>query len=1679
MPGEAVEEQVSNFAAAIKSRSEFLYPAVSLVANTKRLNQNAVSNIDAVADFIDENRDFNFREENLDKFIHDHEIDVDTDTKLSIKLVQRIHKLTPNPTAGSVLLDQKMHSSMQIYFMGKERVAGIMKANGVDDKQIFQLYENSKMQYMEILARITDFRKEMYRDTPAAIIPHTYTTAEIQQALGAIPDLEVLFGSMDYCECEHCKSLFGPAAYLTDMLRFLKEHPATNPAKTVKDILFERRPDLGNIKLNCENTNTALPYIDLVNEILENNLIGNKDFVYQTNLSQRELRAIPENIQPNAYTKLAESDFPMNYSFNLWQEEARAYLNFLRVPRYELMEAYQNTTNLAAKVPDDKAIAAEFFFLSWKEQDIILNARPSSADQNRYWGLDTTQNKVGVSIFMKRSKISYHELLELLMVKFVNSPTNNRSEIERSLDSCDTDSQTINNLSVSKFDLMHRFIRLWRKTGWKMWELDLLLRNPKIGNSLLDGNAIIQLKLVRELQDKLKLTIESILSFYGEINREIRIKPDNPNAIVQPLYNSLFQNIAVTNPIDSKFKGISNLDDKAQPIDASLPFNPLTLDSSVLLKVTTGGYSPVPTILSALAISQNDFDYLVSKINTDTHLSIHSLSSLFRYVYLARTLKLSIPDLILLLSVTNTVDPFIDLQTTSKCLENLKHIKISGLSLLQLDYVLNYNPSSSAGLRDESIGQLIEGLRKVLVDSKTKIDFLNQLIAFIPDDLIPLPGEPPINDDAFMGLFSPIQSLLIASKLDLSGDDLSPDEIRFATEFSMLKLVLKDGNANPDASANKTTLVTYIKKIQASANTILSDVIAQKQNQIISHVASSFSITTDQAGVLLSKLIFASSGKSLLFELENENLISLNGTGEYNEITRTNFAGHFNIYTLLHKSSLLVSKLKIETVNLDYFISNYIPLKTINFSALPLTAAVTPTQFEEWLNLSIFLNFKSKFPEPENISIRSILELAKDSTKTNLQIKTEISALTKWDEGDLSLSNLTVIEAGLGIRHTLANLDFTNASLYPRLLRCFEQIKLTGSDAKTLISWTGISNDTNKDRVIALQTRQAIKSKYEQHDWLSKITPIHDELREIKRKALVAYHIDYSERTTGNLTFGGTSMVNPNWTDSNSLFKYFLIDVEMSSCQMTSRIKQALSSIQFFVQRCFLNLESSHVIVTQDAKEDVSSPNAWSQWKWMKNYRLWEANRKIFFYPENWIEPELRDDKSPFFKDLENDLMQNEITNDNVEKAFLSYLHKVDEISHLEVSGLYHQMEDFSQDEAGFRINLVHVVARTKAIPNIYYYRSYNMNYSNWSAWEKIDVDITGDHLMPVVYNRKLHLFWLQFMEKPMKAKKVPAASPTTVPTDAPEPLKVLEIQLGWTIKQQGGWSTKKISKQKLIHPWERPHFSYNLKPYYLHKFNELYLDIYISTSREFNDTKFYDPNKGFYPSAPSGFLQNPTYLTGNRYNETYLPWHSSSFIFNGEVKDLKLKGLGGAYNYSGSIIWVEDSYDYVHNNFGESGKAIKELQPIEFGPRLRLPGGMHFSNNLLTNNKVNSPNNSNLRILENESSPTLLSNALSPFELVITQQEIQLNTMANDHPLFYQDNQRAFFIKPEWEARLNNYGQVIGHNRRYRFLPFYHPYTMLFIREFNRSGIDGLLNRSIQINPQAFSPKNTFNFGS
>jgi hypothetical protein len=62
---------------------------------------------------------------------------------------------------------------------------------------------------------------------------------------------------------------------VVDVLQWLRNREVVDttsspgPPMTAKDVLFTRRPDLGETDLSCPNTNTEIPYIDLVCELLE------------------------------------------------------------------------------------------------------------------------------------------------------------------------------------------------------------------------------------------------------------------------------------------------------------------------------------------------------------------------------------------------------------------------------------------------------------------------------------------------------------------------------------------------------------------------------------------------------------------------------------------------------------------------------------------------------------------------------------------------------------------------------------------------------------------------------------------------------------------------------------------------------------------------------------------------------------------------------------------------------------------------------------------------------------------------------------------------------------------------------------------------------------------------------------------------------------------------------------------------------------------------------------------------------------------------------------------------------------------------------------------------------------------------------------------------------------------
>ena len=161
----------------------------------------------------------------------------------------------------------------------------------------------------------------MIDPAPVALAPQAAAASGVL----AYPTLEGLFGSMDYCTCEQCRSILSPAAYLVDLLLFLDNPPGD--LKNPQNVLLGRRPDIQYLPLTCENTNMPVPSIDLVNETLEyfvTNSLSLANYTgYDTSsgATAEELLANPQFVNDAAYLALKAELFPPPLPFhrNRWR----------------------------------------------------------------------------------------------------------------------------------------------------------------------------------------------------------------------------------------------------------------------------------------------------------------------------------------------------------------------------------------------------------------------------------------------------------------------------------------------------------------------------------------------------------------------------------------------------------------------------------------------------------------------------------------------------------------------------------------------------------------------------------------------------------------------------------------------------------------------------------------------------------------------------------------------------------------------------------------------------------------------------------------------------------------------------------------------------------------------------------------------------------------------------------------------------------------------------------------------------------------------------------------------------------------------------------------------------------------------------------------------------------------
>lgn len=125
--------------------------------------------------------------------------------------------------------------------------------------------------------------------------------------------------------------------------------------------------------------------------------------------------------------------------------------------------------------------------------------------------------------------------------------------------------------------------------------------------------------------------------------------------------------------------------------------------------------------------------------------------------------------------------------------------------------------------------------------------------------------------------------------------------------------------------------------------------------------------------------------------------------------------------------------------------------------------------------------------------------------------------------------------------------------------------------------------------------------------------------------------------------------------DANLLYEYLRLDVQSGSDLQTSQVVNAIALVQFYVTRCLMNPEEGVNPAMVDPK----------QWEWMQNLRVWQANRKVFLYPENFIESDLRNLKTPVFDKVVDKHTPGELSKQDVINAYMGYFEEFAEVASL------------------------------------------------------------------------------------------------------------------------------------------------------------------------------------------------------------------------------------------------------------------------------------------------------------------------------------------------------------------------------------------------------------------------------
>ncbi len=508
------------------------------------------------------------------------------------------------------------------------------------------------------------------------------------------------------------------------------------------------------------------------------------------------------------------------------------------------------------------------------------------------------------------------------------------------------------------------------------------------------------------------------------------------------------------------------------------------------------------------------------------------------------------------------------------------------------------------------------------------------------------------------------------------------------------------------------------------------------------------------------------------------------------------------VFEALSKASIVIQGFSLGLNEIEYFQAHGSNFGGMDFGHISLDA---------WKRLLAYYELRKTLVSRE----KGLIDLFKwailRDTATADEISTAVSDVTTWDVATVK----SLIDA--------ANFDLGDVKFFrdevalTQLQKAIVFTQTVGiKDINLLLSWTDLKLDFSSTWKLAKDIRKTIRGKYTASDFEQAIKSSHDQLRRNQRDALITYLVIQPALKAWGVV------------DADSLFEFFLLDVQMGACMQTSRTKQAISSVQLFVLRCFLGLEkkgAENIVLDEE------------RWKWMSKQTVWSANRKVFLYPENWLVPSLRDKKTPVYTEMESTLRQRDVKPENTLESFRGYVDGLAQISRLQAVGLYLDNKSLT-DSSKY---VLHCVGMTAGAPYLFFHRTYDSGLREWSPWIRITVDIpaytvewqedrsihpklrlelagsegsvnqtfrshTGCYVTPVGWKSRTLAFIGVLTKKtiPNDTATTKRFSNFTSPSSSESaetmsPGEAWEIKLAWTEYRAGKWTQKRTSSDAFL----------------------------------------------------------------------------------------------------------------------------------------------------------------------------------------------------------------------------------------------------------------------------------------